>query len=256
VHVPNGAADGRADMREVTSAMESAWPRALVRARWIVVGVVLIAVVTAAAVLLPLQQWVDAFATWVEALGVSGMLIFALVYIVAVVALFPASLLTVAAGVAFGLWAVPLVIASAATGATLAFLLSRYLFRERVQRWARRRPELAAVDEAVRANGWKVVGLLRLSPLVPFNLQNYFFGVTRIALLPYVLATTVGIVPGTVLYVAIGVVGRATVGSGRLDVTRIVLLVVGLLATIGVVVLVARKANEELRRAGLAWRRS
>ena len=70
------------------------------------------------------------------------------------------------------------------------------------------------MNEAVSKEGWKIVALLRLSPLVPFNLQNYFYGITDIGLLHYVPATFVGIMPGTMLYVYLGAAGTAAWGTG------------------------------------------
>ncbi len=102
-----------------------------------------------------------------------------------------------------------LVVVAATAGATLAFLIARHLVRQKVESLVEERPKFKAVDEAVSEDGWKIVGLLRLSPLVPFNLQNYFFGVTDVGLLPYVAATFFGIMPGTLLYVYLGTLGKA-----------------------------------------------
>ena len=94
------------------------------------------------------------------------------------VLLLPVWPLSIAGGLAFGMMGIPLVVVSATVGAALAFLVSRYLARQIVRNIAHKRPVLRAIDEAVTDEGWKVVILLRLSPLVPFNLQNYFLGAT------------------------------------------------------------------------------
>jgi membrane protein DedA with SNARE-associated domain len=83
----------------------------------------------------------------------------------------------------------------ATLGSSLAFLIARYLLRERIKRALHKRPKFKAVDEAVSEDGWRIVLLLRLSPLVPFNLQNYFFGITEIKFWQYMVATFVGIIP-------------------------------------------------------------
>jgi uncharacterized membrane protein YdjX (TVP38/TMEM64 family) len=111
-----------------------------------------------------------------------------------------------------------------------------------------RRRNLAALDKAVAEDGWKIVGLLRLSPLVPFNLQNYLFGATGIPFLHFVAATFFGIIPGTALYTYFGVLGGAAGAAGPV---KWVFFAIGLAATIGVAVLIARKAKEKLREAGI-----
>jgi uncharacterized membrane protein YdjX (TVP38/TMEM64 family) len=114
------------------------------------------------------------------------------------------------------------------------------------------RPRFKAVDQAVTENGWKVVMLLRLSPVVPFNLQNYFFGVTDIKFWHYVAATFVGIMPGTALYVYLGAIGAAAGGAGSQGgAFKWTFFGVGLLATIVVTVLITRKAKARLDELGV-----
>lgn len=134
--------------------------------------------------LLPTGDWIATARRWITGLGPCGPVAFGILYIVATVALAPAAPLSVVAGLAFGGWGIPLVLITATTGASLAFLLARYLMRDHIRRFAEERPKLKAVDIAVGEEGWKIVALLRLSPLVPFNLQNYLFGVTKIGVLP------------------------------------------------------------------------
>jgi uncharacterized membrane protein YdjX (TVP38/TMEM64 family) len=140
------------------------------------------------------QSWIDSFGFW-------GPAVFILFYIIAVVLLVPGSILALSAGLAYGLWGIPLSLVSATTGAGLAFLIGRYLARDQVRSLARRRVVLRAVERAVSEGGWKIVGLIRLSPMVPFNLQNYFFGVTNIPFRHYLPATFFGIIPGTIVNV-------------------------------------------------------
>ncbi len=196
----------------------------------------------------PLREWVDAFTRWVNGMGVTGVIVFAAAYVVAVVLLLPVWPLSIAGGLAFGMMGIPLVVVSATVGAALAFLVSRYLARQIVRNIAHKRPVLRAIDEAVTDEGWKVVILLRLSPLVPFNLQNYFLGATEIRLLPYVLSTFIGIMPGAAAYVYLGTLGRfATSTEGDNGYTT-ALLVAGLVATAALVFVVGRAAKEKLER--------
>jgi len=121
----------------------------------------------------------------------------------------PGSLITFGAGLAFGLWpGFPLVSMGATLGAAMAFLIARYFVRSRVQEAAKNNAKFAAMDEAIGKEGWKMVALLRLSPLLPFNLSNYLYGVTKIAFWPYLAASWVGMLPGTFLYVYLGAVGK------------------------------------------------
>lgn len=163
--------------------------------------------------LLPVGEWIQGFQQWIAGQGPAGYALFALVYIGGAILLAPSAPLSIAAGVAFGTWAIPLVILSATVGASLAFLVGRYLARAHVVRMIRDRPKAKAIHEAISNDGWKVVLLLRLSPVVPFNVQNYVLGVTDIPFWPYAGATGVGIIPGTVLSVYVGILGQ-TVTTG------------------------------------------
>lgn len=219
--------------------------------RWLGIGLVLIAI-AAAWLLLPLDAWFRAFNQWVQELGAVGGLIFGAVYVLATVLLLPASPLSIAAGLTFGLaWGFVLVSVSATLGAAAAFLVARYLARHHVEKMVRQRPRFQAVDRAISEDGWKVVVLLRLSPLVPFNLQNYFYGLTDVRFWHYVAATFFGIMPGVLLYVYIGAAGRAVTGEGFGGAAQWALFAAGLIATLVVTVLVTRKARARLKDAGV-----
>jgi uncharacterized membrane protein YdjX (TVP38/TMEM64 family) len=200
---------------------------------------------------LPARQWVEAFDAWIAALGPWGVVLFALVYVAAVVLLAPAELLSIAAGFLFGAWGFPIVIVAATIGAALAFLLSRYAVRARLRRLLQDKPSYAAIDRAVAEEGWRIVALLRLNPLVPFNLQNYFFGATDVGFVPYAIATWFGIMPGAAFYVYLGTLGREA-GSGGAGATRWLFLGAGLGLTALVLFLVIRRANARLTELGIA----
>ncbi len=220
--------------------------------KWVVGAVVLIALIVGW-FLLPVKEWSNSFQSWIKELGTRGILIFGVVYIVATVFLVPVSVLTVVAGLAFGLAiGFPLVIVAATIGATLAFLVARYLLHKRVEALVAMRPKFKAVKAALSEGGWKIVGLLRLSPLVPFNLQNYFYGVTDVKLPEYVAATFVGIMPGTLLYVYLGAAGKAASGKGAGGPLQWTFFALGLIATVVVAVFVTRKAQEKLKKHGVS----
>ncbi len=198
--------------------------------------------------LLPVQAWTQEVVAWVGGLGAWGVLIYGAAYAGALVVLLPAAPFTVGAGLIYGLWGFPLALGSATLGASLAFLVSRHLVRGRVARLIATRPGLRAIDRAVAEEGWRVVALLRLSPLVPFNLQNYACGASSIGFWPYVAATGAGIAPGCLLYVYLGVAGRAASGGGA---ARWALVALGLAASVAVTLLVGRRARAVLARKGV-----
>lgn len=194
--------------------------------------------------------------TWlretVTGLGWLGPFFYGLVYALAVVLFVPGSALTLAAGVTFGLGLGTLTVFVAANaGAALAFLIARYVLRDRVEKLLSGRPALQAVDRAVETQGWRIVFLTRLSPVFPFNAQNYFYGLTGVTFYQYVAASLVGMLPGTVLYVYIGAAGAevAEASGGAASWGQTALLVAGLIATAAVVVLVTRVARRELDKA-------
>ena len=205
---------------------------------------------------LPLADGLAVFNEAVQKLGPAGLLVYALAYALATVFLLPGSLLTLAAGAAFGLLpGFGSVLVGATLGLALAFLVSRHLARRRVEDWIQSKPRFAAVDRAVAKEGWKIVFLTRLSPIFPFNFQNYAYGLTRIPFWHYTLASMVGILPGTFLYVYLGSVGRsgleAAAGGERVETLRLVLQIVGLLATALVTFYITRIATKALKEAGI-----
>jgi uncharacterized membrane protein YdjX (TVP38/TMEM64 family) len=212
--------------------------------RWIA-GAVALAAVIAVLSMLPLKDWIDALQSWVEDHGTAGVVVFALAYVAATLLFVPTWVFTVIAGAVFGMaWGFALVVCTALTSATLAFLLARYVLRERAERIFARHKVLKAVDKAVRKEGWKVVALMRLSPLVPFGVQNYFFGVTSIKASHFVAATAFGIMPGTLVYLFLGATGRAALGEG--GAAKWALLGAGLAATVIASLIVGRAAKKRL----------
>ena len=147
----------------------------------------------------------------------------------------------IAAGYVYGFWAFPLTYASIAFASVLAFLAARYLLRDKIQPLLNRRPKYRKLDRAVADDGWQVVVLMRLSPIVPFNLQNYALGVTAIPFLQYLTATLIGIAPGIAIYVYFGIFGKG-LGNGP-SVFDWMLFGLGVLATIALAILVIRKTK-------------
>jgi uncharacterized membrane protein YdjX (TVP38/TMEM64 family) len=200
------------------------------------------------------QAFRDAL-TWIEAAGPVGPIVFFGLYIVACVFMLPGSILTIGAGAVFGVFNGTLLVSLSSTaGATAAFLVGRYLAREMVARRVAGNHTFRALDEAVASEGWKIVGLTRLSPIFPFNLLNYAFGLTRVSLRNYVLASWAGMIPGTVLYVYLGSLAGSLAELGARDGGRArtpaewALYAVGLIATVAVTFVITRIARRALNR--------
>src|SRR5688572_2201192 len=131
------------------------------RITWTLLGGLLVAVALCVS-LLPFEQWVQSFRAWIQGLGAVGFLAFGMAYILAAVLLIPVWPLSITGGLAFGVWGFVLVPVSATLGSIAAFLISRYVAREKVREWLTHQPRYRAVDEVVAEEGWKVVVLLRL----------------------------------------------------------------------------------------------
>ncbi len=183
----------------------------------------------------------------VERLGVWGPVLFILAYVVATVLFVPGSALTLGAGALFGVaWGSVYVSIASTLGATCAFLVGRYLARDWVARKIAANEKFRAVDRAVAEEGWKIVGLARLSPVFPFTVINYAFGLTRVSLKGYLLASWIGMMPGTVMYVYLGSLARAGASGQKRTPAEWALYGLGLVATIAVTVVVTRIARRAL----------
>ena len=219
------------------------------------IAVVVITLLATLAWGLPVRQWIVLLAEQARDMGVTGVALFFVVYVLAVVAMLPGSLFTLAAGFAYGPIGGLLIVSPASVlGATLTFLLSRTALREWIQGRVAEFPKARALDRAIGKDSFRLILLLRLSPLIPFNVLNYTLGLTDASLGRYVAASFVGMLPGTWMYVYLG--SLATTAAGLTEVSsggtlRLTLTIAGLLAAVLVVLLVARAAsralNEELK---------
>ena len=222
--------------------------------RWSLVALLLAGAV-ATVRLLPVQRWLLALVAAVQDAGLAGASLYVAVYVVATVCLLPGSLLTLAAGFIYGpVYGTPVALVAANLGATAAFLLARSTLREQVQRRLEKQPRFAALDALVGEHGFRVVALLRLSPLFPFTLLNYALGLTRVSLRAYFVASLLGMLPGTFLYVYLGslVPTAAALVSGQRPEggpAGQALFWGGLAATAAVTLVITRLARRALARA-------
>jgi uncharacterized membrane protein YdjX (TVP38/TMEM64 family) len=218
------------------------------RVLWAVAALLLLG---AAGWLLPGKQCFSAALTWAAAHREASALVFVALYVLATVCLVPGLILTLAGGAIFGLArGVALVSAGSVLGASAAFFIGRTFAREWTQQRIAAWPRFRALDGALGERGFWIVLLTRLSPLLPFNLLNYAYGVTAVRARDYVAASWLGMLPATVLYVYAGstAANLAQVLAGRVRAGRTgtVLLVVGLAATVAVTALVTRVARRRL----------
>lgn len=194
---------------------------------------------------IPVRQWIEMLRLWVSSLGALGVVLFVVLYVVFTLVLGPITGLNLVAGLVYGAWGFPLVVLCATAGASLAFLLARYAAQSRVNRWIATKPMLLALQQAVSDEGWRVVALIRLSPVIPFGLQNYLFAVTHIRLLPFVLATFFGVMPSIALQVYVGALGQ---DIGKAGIWQLTLVVAGLATTALVAWVVARRTRHVLEK--------
>jgi uncharacterized membrane protein YdjX (TVP38/TMEM64 family) len=199
-----------------------------------------------------MQQALRAALDWLEGLGALAPVFFIVTYVLTTVLFVPGFILTLGAGILFGVVLGTATVSIAATlGATAAFIIGRYLAREWVEQKIQGRPKFAAVDKAVAREGWKIVLLTRLSPIFPFNLLNYAFGLTRVSLGGYFLASWIGMLPGTLMYVYIGsLIGNlALLGTDERSRTTLewIFYGAGLLVAVAVTFYVTRLARNALQ---------
>lgn len=221
---------------------------------WIRLIVVAVLAIIACGIVIWLPQAKEAvidLLQWVDSIGGWGPPLFVVIYIAGCVLFLPGSLLTIGAGFIFGLVLGTATVSIGSTlGAGAAFLLARTVLREWVTKVVAARPQFEAIDEAVGREGFKVVLLLRLSPLFPFNLLNFAFGITKVSFRDYMLASWIGMLPGAVLYVYIGTalnsLAEITAGRAKATTAEQVLFGVGLVATAAVMTLLMRLAKKSL----------
>ncbi len=143
----------------------------------------------------------EEFQNWLEGFGIYIYLVFILVYVIAVVFALPASTLTILSGIMFGPFRGGIVALIAATvGATVAFLLSRYLIRDFIQYKFKEKELFKKVEAGVDSHGIDFLIFTRLVPIFPFTLQNYAYGLTSMKLIPYVVVSFITMIPGAFLY--------------------------------------------------------
>ncbi|KAL0814192.1 PREDICTED: TVP38/TMEM64 family membrane protein slr0305 [Brassica oleracea var. oleracea] len=189
-----------------------------------------------------INTFLTQFSTFIEGYGPAGYALFIAVYAGLEILAIPALPLTMSAGLLFGSLVGTIIVSVSGTmAASVAFLIARYFARERILKLVEGNKKFLAIDKAIGENGFRVVTLLRLSPLLPFSLGNYLYGLTSVKFVPYVLGSWLGMLPGSWAYVSAGAFGRAIIqeestvglpgGNGQLLTLGLGLLVTAVAAT-------------------------
>jgi uncharacterized membrane protein YdjX (TVP38/TMEM64 family) len=199
--------------------------------------------------LLPIAVWLTTFRGWVGGLGPAGYAVYALVYAACVVLFVPASILTLGAGLLFGVAkGTVVVVIGASLGSAMAFLLARTILRHRIEAMTSGNAKFRALDRAISREGGKIVLLVRLAVVFPFTYLNYAFGLTGVRFGPYVLTTFIGIIPGTLAFVYIGALANEAATAGR---ARVIVYAAGAVLAVVVSLFVGRIAARAIREAGV-----
>jgi uncharacterized membrane protein YdjX (TVP38/TMEM64 family) len=218
--------------------------------RWVVFGLLVVGIALAY-ILLPLKDWLIAIADELQKLGPIAILAYVATYIVASLLLLPAALLSIGAGVTWGaVGGAAIAVPSTTLAASAAFIIARYFFSGRFRAWLLNKPRLSAVEQAVNDKGAALVFLLRLSPMLPFPILNYIFGLTRVPFQRFAVATFFGMIPVTSMWAYVGAIGgKLGRGNESVGTAEIIAGVVGGLITLGVTVWVGKAARKAMREA-------
>ncbi len=241
---------GRRDRRRVW-CVPTGW-RMSTPARKIAIGLALVAALVVIVVVLPARQWAIAFVEWVRVKGAAAAVVFAVTYIVAAVLLLPGSVLTLGAGYVYGaVWGTLIVVPASIAAALISFLTTRRVGRAWVANRAAGNQKFEALDRAIEHAGFKITLLVRLSPIFPFGVLNYALGLTTVTVRDYVLASALGMLPGTIAYVYLGSLVTSATDLGHSSASWLYWVGGGLTVAASVAItLIARNAlKRELRGA-------
>lgn len=217
---------------------------------------VLVAILIVTAKYFNIQELLKRALLWIDSFGFWTPVAFIVIYNLATVLFVPGSIVTMGGGLIFGVvWGSVYVFIAATLGAISAFLIGRYLSRDWVAKLLEKHPNFKAIDEAVAREGFKIVFLTRLSPVFPFNLLNYAFGVTKVSLKDYFFGS-IGMIPGTVMYVYLGSLAcdcaalktASQPTNPQVETVQWLMRVVGFIATVTVTLYVTRIAKKALEK--------
>src|SRR6516225_9778137 len=192
----------------------------------------------------------------------TGLFSLGIIFFVAALTFIPRTPICIVGGLIFGLAAFPVALIGSTLGAVTGFLLSRYMFRSLFSAMTRRRPRLKLIVDAIDAEGWRLLALLRLASPVPGSVSNYLFGLTSMQLLPYTAATLFGSAPQVLAFVYLGAAGRLALDAYSVSTAKLVFTLAGCALSVAAVWIItrrvkslvaiklARQANSGARSAG------
>jgi uncharacterized membrane protein YdjX (TVP38/TMEM64 family) len=215
-----------------------------------VIAIGIIAALCCAIWCLPVERWTLGFTAWLNAAGWVGAVVYLLAFVLGSLVFLPGLPLVLAAGFAYGpLLGFAIALPAATAAAASTFGMGRHLGRDWVERHLRHHPRFRTLDQATERRGFRLVVLLRLSPVVPFSLLGYLMGVSRISFRDFVLASTLGKTPSLVLYIYLASVVPhvSELKAARAEPSAEVLYWVGLVVTLLAVWQLARFARSETR---------
>ncbi|MGI9242428.1 MAG: TVP38/TMEM64 family protein [Verrucomicrobiales bacterium] len=188
---------------------------------------------------LPVEQWLGPVRDWIDQFGASGSIVLCLGIVLGTSLGLPGSISAIVAGLALGM-AEGMLVAwiGISAGSSLCFLLSRWIFGQHVNQFVSARPRLTAIRGAVQRRGWTVLLMLRLTPLVPLVVTNYLAGVSGVRMIHAALATAIGILPATMVYVGLGAAGASEPRSSA------ILIGLGMVAMVGLGIVARRVLGE------------
>ena len=196
---------------------------------------------------LPWRDWVDPVRIWIAGHGAVGWAAYLALYAIVVALPLPAAVMSVVGGLAFGWWGLPLALLGSLLGALAPFWATRRWLRGPVLRRLDG-PRVRAADRLVQEHAFLFVSLLRITPILPFTVQNYLLGLTSIRLAPYLLGTVAGLAPSVVALVWFGTIGG--VEAAGADRAQIVVSGLGLAGFAALLLWMTRSAARRLRQAG------
>ena len=217
------------------------------RQSWRVLAVVLVV----AAVFLtmrgmPVLQWIESFRVWAAGFGSVGVLLYGGFFGLSAILMMPCLPFAILAGFTFG-WVGGLIAVNIGIliGASFGFLVVRQIARGKLANRIAANTRFQAIDRAIARDGWKIIGLLRMCP-VPFGLTNYLYGLTGIGFWHYLAATLVGMLPGNVMFVYLGALGKRTLDGPRhpVEYASAVLAVCAIAAVTLILRRIARRATQ------------